>query len=102
MAEAHGSTRMTDSVSTSTPGRPEAGRAEERRDRMQEQGREIAQRAQDLATQGKEAATEYYEQGRERVQEWQQQLEHQVREKPLQSLLIAAGIGLLIGLLKRR
>jgi ElaB/YqjD/DUF883 family membrane-anchored ribosome-binding protein len=69
---------------------------------MQEQGREMSQRAQDLATQGKEAATEYYEQGRERVQEWQQQLERQVREKPLQSLLIAAGIGMLIGLLKRR
>jgi ElaB/YqjD/DUF883 family membrane-anchored ribosome-binding protein len=69
---------------------------------MQEQGREITQRAQDLATQGKEAAAEYYEQGRERVQEWQQQLEQQVREKPFQSLLIAAGVGLLIGLLKRR
>jgi ElaB/YqjD/DUF883 family membrane-anchored ribosome-binding protein len=33
---------------------------------------------------------------------WQQQLESQVREKPLQSLLMAAGIGLLFGLLKRR
>lgn len=102
MADTHGSTRTADSMGTSTPARQESGRPEERRDRPQEQGREIAQRAQDLATQGKEAAAEYYEQGRERVQEWQQQLEHQVREKPLQSLLIAAGIGLLVGLLKRR
>ena len=102
MAETHGSTRTTGSMGTSTPARQESSRTEEWRERMQEQGREMSQRAQDLATQGKEAATEYYEQGRERVQEWQQQLERQVREKPLQSLLIAAGIGMLIGLLKRR
>ena len=35
-------------------------------------------------------------------QAWQQQLETQVREKPLQSLLMAAGVGLLLGLLRRR
>lgn len=68
---------------------------------MQEQGREISQKAQELTAQGKETVAEYYEQGRECVLEWQQQLEHQGREQPLRSLLIAAGIGLLIGLLKR-
>ena len=76
--------------------------AQERRDQMQETGKEVHRQVQDLATQGKEVAAEYYEEGRERVLAWQQQLEHQVREKPLQSLLIAAGIGLLFGLLKRR
>jgi ElaB/YqjD/DUF883 family membrane-anchored ribosome-binding protein len=75
---------------------------QEQRNQMQETGREVRRQVQDLATQGKEVAAEYYEEGRERVLAWQQQLEHQVREKPLQSLLIAAGIGLLFGLLKRR
>ena len=40
--------------------------------------------------------------GRNQVLAWQQQLEYQVREKPLQSLLVAAGVGLLFGLLRRR
>jgi ElaB/YqjD/DUF883 family membrane-anchored ribosome-binding protein len=69
---------------------------------MQETGKEIGQKAQELTAQGKEVAAEYYQQGRERVLAWQQQLEQQAREKPLQSLAIAAGIGLLLGLLRRR
>jgi ElaB/YqjD/DUF883 family membrane-anchored ribosome-binding protein len=67
-----------------------------------ETGREMRDQAQELIAQGKEVATEYYEEGRNQVLAWQQQLEHQVREKPLQSLLIAAGVGLLFGLLRRR
>jgi ElaB/YqjD/DUF883 family membrane-anchored ribosome-binding protein len=67
-----------------------------------ETGKEIRDQAQDLIAQGKEVATEYYEEGRNQVLVWQQQLENQVREKPLQSLLIAAGVGLLFGLLRRR
>ena len=65
-------------------------------------GNEMRDQAQDLIAQGKEAAAEYYEEGRNQVLAWQQQLENQVREKPLQSLLIAAGVGLLFGLLRRR
>jgi ElaB/YqjD/DUF883 family membrane-anchored ribosome-binding protein len=41
-------------------------------------------------------------QGQKYVRAWQTQLDQQVREKPLQSILMAAGIGLLFGLLKRR
>jgi ElaB/YqjD/DUF883 family membrane-anchored ribosome-binding protein len=67
-----------------------------------ETGREMREQAQELMAQGKEVATEYYEEGRNQVLAWQQQVENQVREKPLQSLLIAAGIGLLFGLLRRR
>jgi ElaB/YqjD/DUF883 family membrane-anchored ribosome-binding protein len=67
-----------------------------------ETGKEMRDQAQELIAQGKEVATEYYEEGRNQVLAWQQQLEHQVREKPLQSLLIAAGVGLLFGLLRRR
>jgi len=67
-----------------------------------EMGNEMREQAQDLMAQGKEVAAEYYEEGRNQVLAWQQQLENQVREKPLQSLLVAAGVGLLFGLLRRR
>jgi len=63
------------------------------------QGRD---KTQELMTQGKEVAAEYYKEGRNQVLAWQQQLETQVREKPLQSLLVAAGVGLLLGLFRRR
>ena len=65
-------------------------------------GKEMREQAQELMAQGKEVATEYYEEGRNQVLVWQQQLENQVRGKPLQSPLIAAGVGLLFGLLRRR
>jgi ElaB/YqjD/DUF883 family membrane-anchored ribosome-binding protein len=65
-------------------------------------GKEMRDQAQELMAQGQEIATEYYEEGRNQVLAWQQQLENQVREKPLQSLLMAAGVGLLLGLLRRR
>ena len=67
-----------------------------------ETGQEPRDQAQELIAQGKQAAAEYYEEGRNQVLAWQQQLENQVREKPLQSLLMAAGVGLLLGLLRRR
>src|SRR2546421_2317815 len=56
-----------------------------------ETGKEMRDQAQELMAQGQEVAAEYYEEGRNQVLAWQQQLENQVREKPLQSLLIAAG-----------
>ncbi len=66
-----------------------------------ETGKEMQDQAQELIAQGKEVAAEYYEEGRNQVLAWQEQLETQVREKPLQSLLVAAGVGLLLGLLRR-
>jgi ElaB/YqjD/DUF883 family membrane-anchored ribosome-binding protein len=65
-------------------------------------GKEIRDQVQERMVQGKEVAAEYYEEGLNQVLAWQQQLENQVREKPLQSLLMAAGVGLLLGLLRRR
>ena len=68
----------------------------------EEIGKELRDQAQELIVQGKDIASEYYEEGRNQVLAWQQQLENQVWKKPLQSLLIAAGVGLLFGLLRRR
>ena len=53
-------------------------------------------------TTSKETMIEYYEQGRESLQDLNQTLEAQIRERPLQTLLVAGGIGLLLGLLWRR
>jgi ElaB/YqjD/DUF883 family membrane-anchored ribosome-binding protein len=69
---------------------------------MQDTAKEMRDQAQELMTQGKEVATESYKEGRNQVLAWQQHLEKQVREKPLQSVLIAAGIGLLYALLRRQ
>jgi ElaB/YqjD/DUF883 family membrane-anchored ribosome-binding protein len=107
MADVQSSTRTPQTGGgTATTPQQESRNAEQRREERREAGREVGnealQTAQNLTAEGKAVASEYYEQGRERMLAWQQQLENQVREKPLQSLLMAAGIGLLFGLLKRR
>ncbi len=68
----------------------------------QNMGAQVKETMQDIGTQVKETMTEYYEQGRESLQDLSQTLEAQIRERPLQALLIAGGIGLLLGLLWRR
>jgi ElaB/YqjD/DUF883 family membrane-anchored ribosome-binding protein len=50
-----------------------------------------------------ENASGYYREGMKTAQKWGEGLEERIRQKPVQSLLIAAGVGLLIGaVLKRR
>jgi ElaB/YqjD/DUF883 family membrane-anchored ribosome-binding protein len=109
MTNTYDSRRTTDALVAHASAQQEPSSTEEWRERMQEAGKEVGQKAQEmgqkvqeLTTQGQEVAAEYYQQGRERVLAWQQQLQTQVREKPLQTLLMAAGIGLLFGLLRRR
>ena len=74
--------------------------------RMHETGtpgtRSLRDQAQELGEQGKELASEYYQQGRDQALVWQKQLEQHICEKPIQSLVVAGGIGLLLGLLWRR
>ena len=50
----------------------------------------------------KESAGEYYHQGLEKAKGMEHDLETRIKQHPLQSLLIALGIGWLIGLLFRR
>jgi ElaB/YqjD/DUF883 family membrane-anchored ribosome-binding protein len=102
MADIYGSTSTTDAPGARTPAQQQSSSSTGRREGMQDAGQEMSHKVQEMARQGQEAAAEYYQQGREQVLAWQQQLEHQVREKPMQSLLVAAGIGLLFGLLRRR
>jgi ElaB/YqjD/DUF883 family membrane-anchored ribosome-binding protein len=102
MAEMQSTARTPGTQGSQTSTGQDGHDAAERHNHMQETGKEIRDRAQELMTQGKDVAAEYYEEGRNQILAWQQQLETQVREKPLQSLFIAAGVGLLFGLLRRR
>jgi ElaB/YqjD/DUF883 family membrane-anchored ribosome-binding protein len=70
--------------------------------KIQDAGHDIASRTQALRAEGQQLASEYYQQGREQALEWQKQLEQHIREKPIQSLCIAGGIGVLLGWLLRR
>jgi ElaB/YqjD/DUF883 family membrane-anchored ribosome-binding protein len=69
---------------------------------MRDKSQELGAQARELSTQAQQTAAEYYQQGREGLLDLQRTMEAQIREKPMQSLLIAGGIGLLLGLLWRR
>jgi ElaB/YqjD/DUF883 family membrane-anchored ribosome-binding protein len=80
---------------------------------VRETAGQVQQNLRDLGGQMKSAAAEqyghlrdqasdYYERGRQAAEEWEQSLEEYVHEKPIQSLMIAAGVGLLLGLLWKR
>ncbi len=73
---------------------------------VQQNLRSIGSQARDAASEKfndlKQQANEYYDQGREQAQEWEKGLEQYVQEKPIQSLLIAAGVGLVLGVLWKR
>lgn len=62
-----------------------------------ELGNVAKQAANEKLTELRDTATEYYEKGRERVVEAEQSMEDYIREQPVKSVLIAAGIGFLFG-----
>jgi len=72
------------------------------RDQARDVGMQIKEGTQEIVHQVGETASEYYEQGRKAVGQLEKTLEGYIREKPLQSLLIAAGVGMLAGLLWRK
>ena len=87
----------------------QSGTAGQIRDTAQQVGqglRDMGGQAREMVSEQydnlREQAGQYYEQGRERAHEWEQGLEDYVHEKPIQSLLIAAGVGMLLGMLWKR
>jgi ElaB/YqjD/DUF883 family membrane-anchored ribosome-binding protein len=77
-------------------------------DRLGQQARDMGANIKDMGNSAKDAAreqidrvrdtaTEYYEQGRERFMEAEDSLEEYIREQPIKSVLIAVGIGFLVG-----
>jgi ElaB/YqjD/DUF883 family membrane-anchored ribosome-binding protein len=82
-------------------------------DQLKDSAQQVTQNLRSIGSQARDAANEkfndlkqqandYYEQGRGQAQEWEQGLEQYVQEKPIQSLLIAAGVGLVLGMLWKR
>jgi len=60
------------------------------------------EKAQQVMSQVRERASAYYSQGREKAADYTHRVEDMVREQPMKSVLIAAGVGLLLGMLLRR
>jgi len=73
---------------------------------VQDMGTYVKETAQDMGTQAKEtmqaAGTQVYEQGRKSLQDLNRTIEGQIRQRPLQALLVAGGIGVLFGILWQR
>ena len=95
--------RMDDSGTQEQQG---GGQMRETAQHVQENLRNLGSQVRDAATekysQLRDQASEYYEQGRQRAMEMEQTLEDYVQEKPIQALLIAAGVGMLLGILWKR
>jgi ElaB/YqjD/DUF883 family membrane-anchored ribosome-binding protein len=69
---------------------------------LREQATVVGQDVQELGRIAKDAAQETWERSRGKAEEWEKSLENQIRKHPLQSLLIAGGVGLVIGVLLGR
>jgi ElaB/YqjD/DUF883 family membrane-anchored ribosome-binding protein len=55
-----------------------------------------------MVRQGAETVSDYYQQGRQQVEAVENTLEEGIRAKPLRSVLMAAGIGMFLGLLFKK
>ena len=69
---------------------------------IRDMGSQMRDAASERFNQLRDQASQYYQEGRQRAEEWERGLEEYVQEKPIQSLLIAAGVGLLLGILWKR
>ncbi|MBC8107011.1 MAG: DUF883 domain-containing protein [Anaerolineae bacterium] len=94
------------SRSESNPGGGAGANVRETAQQVKENIRDMGGQVRDAATEQytnlRNQATEYFQEGRERAQEWEQSIETYVQEKPIQSILIAAGVGMLLGILWKR
>jgi ElaB/YqjD/DUF883 family membrane-anchored ribosome-binding protein len=73
--------------------------AEAARDQLQAMGHQASEVAHDAMDQARETASELYSEGRQRVSGAAASVEQCIRDQPLRSLLVAAGIGCLLGAL---
>src|SRR5262249_34972411 len=72
------------------------------RDWAQEKGSQIKEGAQEAMQQVSTSASQLAEMSRDTMNQLEEGLEDRIRSKPLQSVLIAAGVGMLLGLLWKR
>jgi ElaB/YqjD/DUF883 family membrane-anchored ribosome-binding protein len=72
------------------------------KDNLQTVGRDLREAASGHYEQVRDQANQYVSQGREYVSDLQDSVESHVRRYPTRSLLVAAGVGVLLGLVWRR
>ena len=95
--------RMGDSTGQGTQGGAGLGEAAQQvTQNLRDLGGQVRDAAKEKYEQYAGQARDYYQQGRDTAQQWEQSLEGYVQEKPIQALLIAAGVGMLLGILWKR
>jgi len=72
------------------------------RETVQEAGSHLQEAAREKAGQVRDTAQEYYQAGRDQMCGMEKNLESRIRENPVTSLCIAAGLGLLVGIVWAR
>ena len=72
------------------------------RDWAQEKGHQLQRGAQEASRQVRASASQLSDMGSEAMDQIEESLEDRIRYKPLQSVLIAAGAGMLLGLLLKK
>jgi ElaB/YqjD/DUF883 family membrane-anchored ribosome-binding protein len=68
----------------------------------QDQATEWRETAEQRVEELRDAAGDMYERGRERAMEFEEGIEDRIRANPLGSVMIAAGVGMLVGILWMR
>jgi ElaB/YqjD/DUF883 family membrane-anchored ribosome-binding protein len=91
VASTYGQNRGEQGAQCSTTG------AGEMLENFREAGQSVKQRAQEGMESLRESAADYVEQGRAKAQDLGESLERQIRTQPLTSVLVAVGVGFLIG-----
>ena|ERR1700678_1577947 len=95
------------------PGQQQSASGRGPTEELREKAHEVSQNLRDIGHTARSAAQEqvghlrdsakeYYEQGRHKAEDFEHNIETYVQEKPVQALLVAAGVGLVLGLLWRR
>lgn len=74
----------------------------ETRDNLADMAHLAKETVQDKFHDLKDKASEKYGEGKQKVQEFEETVARRVREAPMKSVLIAAGVGLVLGFLWRR
>jgi ElaB/YqjD/DUF883 family membrane-anchored ribosome-binding protein len=69
---------------------------------VRDKAQEMVHQGQEMVRQGADTASAYYQQGRKQVEAVENTLEDAIRAKPLQSIFMAAGIGMFMGLLLKK
>lgn len=69
---------------------------------VREMGGQIGDVAREQYENIRDRANDYYDQGRKRAAQWEEGVEEYIQDRPIHAVLMAAGIGLLVGMFWRR